>query len=198
MAASKNTIARMAFSHLGGTARVEDIDTEQTAEAAQAKLWYDEARRTTLAEHDWGFARKRQALALSSEAPPDEWSFKYKVPTDMVAARRVENPVGSSADDPPFEIESGADDTQVILTDVDEAVLVYTRDVQATDLFTPHFTLALSYLWAHLLAAPTTGKRDKKADMMQFYLGTLERAGARDANQVTRRPPRDASWIEER
>lgn len=194
-AISKNTIARMALSHLGATANIEDMDTEQTTVARQAKMWYDLAREQALADYDWNFARKRVALSLSEfAAPTTEWVFRYRYPADCLRARYIENPAGPFGDDPPFEVEEQTDGALSIVTDVENAVLVFTRNSQAPSVFSAHFVSALSYLLAHYMAGPVTGKDTKKQEMMQSYRFAVLSAAGNEANEGTQRPPRDAEW----
>jgi hypothetical protein len=112
-----------------------------------------------------------------------------------VAPRRIINPAGSEEDDPPYKIFRSADGTRSIVTDVDDAVLIYTRNETDITLFTPHFIVAFTYLMASFLAPALTRKTEKKANMTSMYLGSILVAGAQEGNQETDRTPRDAEHI---
>lgn len=197
---SKNTIVRLAFDHLASRgAHVENIDTEDSVEARRGKLWYDIARREALVDFNWRFARKREALSVSPVAAPTvEWGFRYKMPADALAPRYIENLLGPVADAVPYKVEVVDDGTETILTDLENPTLVYTFDQQSESSFTPHFVICLSYLLAHYLAPPTTGKKDFKTMMAQAYYGKLRLAGASEGNQEQDRAPRDADAIRAR
>lgn len=198
MASSKTEIAQLALSNIHNETTVEDIDTENTTLAATCRLWYDTARKAALTDFDWSFARKRLTLASHNESPPDEWSYRYQYPADCLATRRIPNPVDRNGPPTPFEVATAPDGTRSILTDLDDAVLVYTWDVEDTLLFSPAFDLALAYKLALYLAGPLTAKASLKKDLAVAYRTSIIMAAAQDANQQMDRPPPDASWIQGR
>lgn len=197
---SKTTIANLALSHIRDEARVENIETDSRPQAKTANAWYDPARRQALADFDYGFARKRLALALHSEDPPAEWAYRYQYPSDCVAPRRVQNPLGRRKAPPPFEIEQAGDGTLSILSDVADAVLVYSRDAEAVALFPPHFVLALSYLLAHFIAGPLTGKKSIQDTALAQYNMAANTGAAHEGTATASgtEPSPEAEWIEGR
>lgn len=196
MAQNKTAIARLALSNIHANSSVEDIDIEQSVEAKQSKLWYDVARKQILADFPWGFARKRLVLATHADAAPEnEWVYRYQYPADCITARYIENPAGVDADDIPFEVEGADNDTDSIVTDLDEAILVYTRDVIDAGRFPAHFDIAFSYLLGHYLAGVISGKAKFKDRMIMAYRNALLVGAGHDANQGRPRQPRDAEAI---
>ena len=193
---SKAGICNLAFGNISHKSTIENVDTEQSAEARQCRLWYDVARRQALADYNWGFARRRLAVALHNDDPPAEWAYRYQYPADAVALREIENPLGPLADAIPYDVELSDDgSTRSILTDAEEAVVVYTRDLETTTMFPPHFVVALSYLLAFYIAGPFTGQKSVKGDMWKAYQGMIGVGSAHDANQSVQRAPREAPWI---
>ena len=199
-------IANMALSHIGAKPTIESF-TEKSAEAEQVNIWYDYSRLQVLEASDWNFARKRRTMALHgdtiSETASDPlagvWKFRYQYPDDCVAARKVQNPNAPPKDAIPFDIETSLDGEQkTILTDAEDAVLVYTWDLANTDMFSPLFTLALSHLLAHEIAFSLTGKRKIKIDELTIYNRVLNEAKSMIANESVEPPPRDADWIRAR
>jgi hypothetical protein len=205
---SKVKIANMALSHIGADSTIESF-TENSTEALQVDLWYDWSRIQTLEAFDWSFARKRLALAEHSEDPPEgQWAFRYQYPADCIAFRHIANPFNRTFLDPndltesvitdavPFELEMDSTDiAKTILTDMEDACGVYTFDQEITSTFTAHFIDALSYMLAHRLAMPITGKlslRDKMLETWQYYINV---APAQNANERVGRPERDALWV---
>lgn len=200
---SKVKIANMALSHIGANSSIESFD-EESAEAGQIKLWYDYCRIQALEAFDWTFARKRQVLALlevieSGDPLEHEWAFRYQYPADCLTARRISNPLGFDADAVPYSIEtSEANDVKTILTNMEDAVLVYTFDLDQTSLFSSHFVDCLAALIAHRIAFSLTGKRQMAADMLDLYRGLIRVAPAHNANEEVSKPPREADWIRAR
>lgn len=194
---SEVKIANMALSNIGTRSTIESLD-EDSPEAQQCKLHFDYARAVALSDYDWSFARKRQALAAHSEAPPEDiWDYRYQYPSDCLVARKIENPLGDDADAVPFEVEMESD-SKSILTDEEDAVLVYTFNQETPDFFTPYFVRTLSFMLAHLIAYPLTGKQSLQSDMLNTYRFFIAHAEASDANEKVAKPPRDAEWIRDR
>ena len=199
-------IANMAMSHIGAKSAIENFN-EKTPEAAQARIWYDYSRRTVLEVHNWGFARKRLTLALHgdviSETSTDPmagvWGFRYAYPSDCLVARKIQNPNAPPDDSVPFAVEASLDGKEkTVLTSMEDAVLVYTWNVENTDMFSSLFVLALSHLLAHHVAYPLTGKREIKVDELKIFQGLIPLATGADANEGVDPPPRDADWVRAR
>ncbi|MCH8816091.1 MAG: hypothetical protein IH957_13565 [Chloroflexi bacterium] len=203
--ATATEIANMALSHLGKDT-IENR-TEQTPEGEQVRIWYDYSRRMVLEVYDWNFARGRLTAALHgdtiSETATDPmagvWGYRYQYPNDCVMMRKIQNPSAPPADAIPFEVELNLDRTQrSILTDQEDAVLVYTADIENTDLFSGLFVLAFSHLLASHMAFALTGKVKIADGQMNKFRGVLPAATAASANEAVSAPPRDVDWIRDR
>ena len=199
-------IANMALSHVGASSDIESF-TEKTTEAIQCLAWYDASRRQVLAVHDWGFARLRRTLALHgdtiSETASDPlagvWGFRYEYPDNCVKARKIQDPNAPPGDLVPFNVETSLNGQEkTILTSMEDAVLVYTFDQQATELFTPLFVQALSHLLASQIAFAVTNIRKIKQEQLRAYFFVLGSAAAEDINEGVADPVRDADWIRDR
>jgi len=156
------------------------------------------------------------------------WQYGYGVPADMVNVLAVlpagalddyEMTAGAIADQnfpcfpqgyqplpgaaeytpKPFVIETLIKDgSSVLLTNVPDAVLRYTRLVTDTSQFSPLFTLALSHLLAAQLAGPILkGDAGVAAAEQQMQLfGALKgQATSSDANQRRARVEASPSWL---
>jgi hypothetical protein len=81
---------------------------------------------------------------------------------------------------------------RLIYTDAEDAVIEYTRDETNPELFTPDFTLALSYFLAVQIAPRlTAGDPFKLSEkVLNFYLAHLSRAKAiaRNEEQMEQEP----------
>lgn len=196
---SDTFIANAALEQIGAKSGIQSL-TENSPEAKACKFWYDFCRVHVLEAYNWGFARKRLALASSSDDPPEGvWAYRYQYPADCVKAREIENPLGPTADAIPFAIEQTSDGSaKTILTNAEQAKLIYTRDVQQTSLFSAHFVDTLAAQLASRIALKLTGKRTIRDDMQKLYNALLLVAPAHDANESVADKPRDAEWVRAR
>ena len=205
---SKVRIANMALSFIGAKSTIESL-TEDSAEAKECNLWYDYSRLQTLSTYDWSFARRRQTLATHADAPPaGVWAYRYVYPSDAVVLRKLENPSGSAllayypdystvqADAVPFSVEMSDDQTtKTIVTDLDEAVAVYTFDQEQVNFFSPFFVEMLALQLASRIGFAITGDLAIVDRMVQRFVRMRGVAPAEDANEAVGQPPRDADHI---
>lgn len=210
---SKVHIANLALDHVGARNKIESL-TENSVEASTVNLWYDVARKMALQSHDWGFARRRVALAVDDEdAPAGEWIYSYIYPSDCLVVRRLEQPYNVSQanwdysyyyhlvrpDAVPYAIERSPDGLHsILLTDLQDARLVYTSDVDNPGVYPTYFVMALSQALAHLIAFSLTGKTTIKDRMLADFKAEVSTAATIDATQEMKQPPRDADWIRAR
>lgn len=98
----------------------------------------------------------------------------------------------------PFQVETRADGSQIVLTNVCDAVLRYTTLVEDTTKFSPLFTLALSHLLASMLAGPLI-KGDAGAaaatQQLEMFEALKSSAVTSDANQRKTHVEPAVSWI---
>lgn len=194
---SEVQIGNLALGHLGTRTTIQSL-TEESVEAAAINLWYDFVRRQLLSDGHWSFARKRVTLASHSEDPPENiWAYRYQYPADCIEIRRIENEyVNSNDDNIPYEVEmDSTEDSRSILTDMDDAAIVYTFDQTNPETYSPMFVNAMAHLLASHIAMAVTGKRALKDANREDYLIWKTMALAADARQDKRKPPRDADWI---
>lgn len=195
---SKVQIARMALSHVGSKSNIESLDENNTS-AKECKLWYDMARLRVLEVHNWGFARKSQALALHSDAAPTyRWSYRYSKPSDCVAPRMIENPLGLDADAIPFDIEEAPNGTESIVTDQASAVLLFTRNIEDVTRFSMHFIHMMSLQLAIFINPKLTGKTSVLDRLQRRFDSAFIQCPAVDAEWRVPRQERDAPWHRDR
>ena len=191
MAASVVAICNIALGMMGNSSSIESLD-ERSHQAQQMRRFYNPGRRAALEMHDWSFARKRQALAEHSVEPPDGvWGYRYQSPQDMLVARRLWVP--HWVDKEPYEIEV-VEDMRTILTNLPEAVLIYTYDCEAVTLWPSSFDLVVARHIAKL-ASPTLETRKAVGAHETLLAGDFNRARIADANQQADRAPRDSEMV---
>jgi hypothetical protein len=156
-------ICNMALSHIGAGPLISSISPpDGSVEAGYCATFYDIARTELLEPGTWSFALKRAELATVTNAS-SAWVYAYALPSDCLRALRILRPgvavtvfnqdeVALRQDDrdgAPFDLEG-----QVLYSDQEEAVLLYSVDVTDSARFSASFTATLSYLLASYLAGP--------------------------------------------
>lgn len=199
MALSEVQICNMALSHIGSRSKIESL-TEASTEAWQCNQWYEFSRLQALEMYNWNFAKKRLALTAHSEAPPEAvWGFRYAYPTDCAVARELENPLGPDADAVPFQVEMASDgESRSILTNLEDAVLIYTFKLTNPNFYTSFFVLLLSWVIASNIGFSITGKQSVVDRALGNVLNLQVMAPAMNANEQVKKPPRDAEHIRKR
>lgn len=145
-------ICNLALSHLGNKASVVSINpVDGSVEADYCSRFYQIARDEIIELGDWTFARTRATLALLAANPSTTWEYAYALPSDcMVPRRLVTGEVYAHEDDSrDFDVEG-----TTLLTNKEDAVLIYTRSIEDPTKFTPNFVTAVSYKLAAYLAGP--------------------------------------------
>lgn len=155
--ASEVDIGNMALSHIGDEANLISFDPpDGTVQAEHVACYYPIARDVCLETHSWKSNRATTQLTEPLGTVPDGWTYAYAVPSDFLKVGRL-YPAGGRRDITTiyeFEIESGDDGEVIILTDVENPYLIYSRRISDTSKFSPTLVLAISYLLASLLAGP--------------------------------------------
>ena len=180
--ASQIDICNLALGRIGQQANVSSITPSDGSAAADfCASWYPIARDAMLEMHAWGFSTKRVNLAVLDGQAPDGWQFAYAFPTDAIKIWDVKLPAdtpggaffntdwwwrGSSPEfsvlnmvdnqDQQFVVESLADGTIAIYTNVQNAIAIYSCRITDTTKFPPLFVNALAWLLASYLAGPIT------------------------------------------
>lgn len=154
--ASKIDIFNMALSHIGTSQTVAD-EQERSVERITCSRFYDTSRDALLAykDMDWNFARARVALA-DIGSPPESWGFRYSYPNDCVNALAIDFPGMRYPADRfmvPFQVEWDAAG-RVILTDQQEAVLLYVKRVAEAERYPAPFVEAMAMRLASFIAMP--------------------------------------------
>lgn len=174
----------MALAHCGVTGRIQDVDTEQSAEAENCRLFFDHCREMVLEMQPWRFAERRATLQ-NLGSPPAEWGYRYKYPNFCARVNEIVNPVSrtpSLSSQIAFKEEDGGetDYGRVILTDQEDAEILYNHKDIGVELFSALAVQALSlFLGAHI-AAPLKVKRDLAVALEQRMILWLNEAGVQN------------------
>jgi len=190
--ASEVEICNLALSHIGKYHINSLADAQK--ESIECRLLYPRARDSVLRDHPWNFARKQLTLGELTETYVN-WDYAYQYPVDCLLALEIYNPSGSD-DQIPFEIGISADlNSRVILTNHEQAVLIYTAAVTNPNIFDSVFIDAMAYRMAADLALPLRGDPQVQQAMLNLYAGLLGRAQTVNANEQFQDPVDDCSFI---
>lgn len=210
--ASEVDICNLALGHLGDNATVASIrPPEGSAQAEHCARFYPIARDSLLEMHFWNFSMRRINLA-PLEATWPEWKYGYALPNDVLNVIAVMPPDANDdyasrfvpSDTPqfahnyspviaagrytpqPYTIEVLDDGQHILYTNQENAMLRYTAYVSDTTVFSPLFTMALSWHLASMLAGPIIKGDQGAAEAKrctQMAMGYISQAEASDANQ---------------
>ena len=173
-------VCNLALSRAGHVETITSLDESSTA-AEKCSLVYEHVRDNLLRDFVWGFAKRNVALALVSGGEFVGWDYVYRYPSDCLSARQVCDAAGCrmrwydynpSNDDSlltwmppkvPYQV-SGDDDGKTILTDMEEAYLVYTKRMTDTNLMDDSFL----DLWAWSIAMEIAPSLRAKSAVISF------------------------------
>lgn len=191
----KVAIGNMALSLIGARSTIGSLD-ENSAEAAQIKIWYAFALASALQSYNWSFARRRvDLLQYTDDINFPDWNLRYHYPTDCIFLREIENPAGVAADPIPFAIEQDDNGLQSVLTNQESAKGIITSGAVAEVAFTVPFIDVLVAALASRIAFPLTADRNIQKEMYQLFRTLAFTAPALDANEKVDPQPREAEGI---
>lgn len=194
--AGKIQIWNMALGFIGS--RTVASESENTPEAIQCGLYWDNARRAALRDYPWHFAQTRAQLAEKVLPPLYEgvWKFAYGVPDRSLKVHGIYAPGGRRK--LYFEMARYEDGTDVILTNTEHAIASYTRDVTEVARFDEDFVYALARKLACLVAIPILKNNSQKVqELVGLYNASLP--AAHDADSSERRDVEEEdSWLRTR
>lgn len=181
------SICNQALVHLGVPRIMSLSDANQAARYCNEV--YDITRDEVLRSHDWNFARKRAVLSELSSEPLFGWEHQYQLPADCLRVRQL-NAFEEDETRPAWEVESGR-----LLTDEEEANVIYTFRQEDTSLYDPLFIAALALKIAAKICTPLTGSRSQASELMKEYEALASPKAARNdssENRMKRKQP----WVE--
>ena len=176
-------ICNLALDAAGTRATISSLQ-ENSAEGRACARQYGPCLTAMLQAAHWNFARKQAALSVlkdgtvsPSQNVPVPWLYEYAYPSDCVQARFVmpqfQNAPSTTEGivvpqywvGPPVrfivstDLDSGGNTIKCILTNMPQAVLVYTSLVTDTGLFDDQFVQALAFYIAHRISIPLSGDK---------------------------------------
>lgn len=187
-------ICNGALGNLGSNtiSSLEEINGKMSANAKICSQFYDKARKRALRDYPWNFAQKRVSLApIEVPAFYKDYRFAYVYPTDCLRAHQVK-----SSDLVKYEyILASLNDTTIILTDAEQAILFYTFDLEDSNKFDDLFEQSLEFLLGSLIALKITQKQSIKESMIRNYKAALTRARVINNREINPKIESKDSWL---
>lgn len=191
--AGKVKIFNMALGFIG--TRTIASESEQTPEAIQCSLYWDSARRSALRDYPWHFAQTRELLAEKTLPKIYEgvWQYAYAVPDQCLKVHGIYSQGGKRKHY--FEMARYDDGSDVILTNIEKAIVAYTIDVKETTKYDEDFVYALARKLACLISIPLLKNNSQKVqELVNLYNAALPVAYDADSSERKDKEELD-SWI---
>ncbi len=199
MAVSKLQILNVALNILGVAIPIE-ISEKKDTRYVLLNNYYELARDYVLKDFDWNFASTFRELSLYNLKNTDDtylnYEYCYSYPNNCICARDIFEKGGYVLNK--FYIHSLDDDRKVILTNVDNAVLRYTRRVEKENFFSVEFSLALAYYLASMTASVLVGSLQKGEVAFQKYSQLIRHAKYLNAQEGTDNIYSDDTYLDKR
>lgn len=189
----KLEIYNMALGFIG--TRTIGSPNERTPEAIQCELYWDRARRSALRDFPYRFAVRRMLLP-EKEMPAvyeNEWLHAYGLPDTVLKVVRIHDGHRRGLSKTPYAIQRG-DEGELLLTDVEQAMIDAVVDVEDITQWDESFVLAMARKLACLICVPLCKGEGKLNGLVQLYQAAVPVAEGADASESYDRKPDDA-WL---
>jgi hypothetical protein len=199
----------MALDRIGASDTIANMDEESLA-GIKCRQWFAHCRDSTLRDFPWNFSRRSVALALVDGDAPPGWAYQYQYPADCLMARQVCTAGGirlpwamlaPGVTIPqwippriPFEIASD-ESGRLILTDLEEAYLVFTARITDLNLWDETAKSALAWKLGTELVVPMSLDAKRKDMARSEYYIDLSRAISHNFNESGHDAPPESPSI---
>lgn len=171
----------MALSHCGIGTFISDIDTDDTNEAIQCRLWYDPCRDMLLEMMPWSFAQSEVSATLLDTDPNDRWGFMYAYPNNVKRINGIIDPYRQRPDriedKIKFEVKRApSGNGKVIYTDQENALFDVNEWVTDESQYSDVYAMGQSLLIATYISKPLRVKASIKVDIANDWTTWLSEA----------------------
>ncbi len=168
-----NALARLGESEIQGL-------TDETPAARQCNLFYSNTRDEVLEDHDWRAAKYYQELAQLSDTDPDYpvqvgWDFIYQLPIDPYCIMPWS---ATDCDGTVIQYEISG---RVLMTAAETVILKYTQRILDPPSMNAQLLESIILRLASKMCLRLTSNRALKNEILQEYIGIIERARRNDA-----------------
>lgn len=184
---SDASICTLALSHLGSAKEIQNLESDQSEEAAICRVYFKRAVELSQRQFPWPNFTEYATMSLVEEDPNDEWGFSYALPSNcahpikILSGQRMD----SEKTAVPFT-RASRNGKFLIFTDDEQGRLKYSRFEYNTNLFDIDFEMALSLLLAFFISPRVTAgdanRLGKRA--YDFYMVMGKQAEALALNEI--------------
>lgn len=185
MAISKTQIFNIALNILGVSNPLENPNSNDNR-TILLNNYYELARDYVLKDFDWNFASCFKEISLCEEQIKyANFSYSYNYPNDCICIRDIFEKGNYISQK--FSIVCQNNGNTVVLTDVKNPIIRYTKRIEKEIFFSCEFAMALAYYLASLSANVICGSVQKGEIAWDKYQKILKRAkvlNAYEANEI--------------
>jgi hypothetical protein len=180
-------IANAALGHVGESHLIANLATDRTPAGIAIKRFYDQARSSSFAEHDWQFARRWTTVTRAPEVPPT-WAYAYLRPSLCAAVRMLlSSEVVIDFGLGGITLADGSD-VDLVLAQEPATHLVWTREVTNEARWPGEFATAFTWRLAALICR-TLGKDEATRAVCWEQAGAfMTMARTLDQRQMRQQP----------
>lgn len=190
---TKTTVSNLALREIG-TYRIEDFDTEDSAEAEVLRDVWDDTLRSCLSRHEWRFAMK-QAQLQQGDTPTARYDYQYRLPADYVRLSVVSDQETMEPQTDWDVVYMAGEPVPSVISASDACYVEYVALIEDPASWAPHFVDYFVAVLASRIAAPlkSTVERGRLVDYAEK--AALPMARSIDSTmQPSKRPPL-GNWI---
>lgn len=181
MTQSRAQLYNITLNILGVSAPLENVNSNDNR-AILLNNYYELARDYVLKDFDWNFASAYRKLSLSA-GNFDTFNAKYcyDYPNDCICARDLTDSTKEYLYK--FSVSTLENGQKVILCDVEDAILRYTKRIEKEIYYSPEFSIVLAHYLASLTSNVITGSIQKGELAFQKYRTLLKHAKMLNAQE---------------
>lgn len=187
MATSVVSICNKALQALGA-ARITSL-AEDSSNARNCNLCYEDIRDEELRAHVWNFAKKRATLAADATEPDFDYLYAFPLPTDCL---RLLPPARRGLD---WRIENHQGRPAILTNDGNSLEINYIARITDPTVFDPLFVKALAMSMASHMCEDITQSNSKKAEAKMERRDALRDARRTNAMENISEEPAEDPWL---
>lgn len=200
MATSEVAVYKRALEQAGSRSAIATVnDASRGAEVC--RLWFGPVRDQVLRAAPWPDAKATARLALLAERddtlqwqvgdPAPGWRFAYAIPEDLLSPRYI----------PSYErfdfalYNDGSNDQKAILTNVETALLTYTKQQTSVGLWDTQLEMAITFALAAHICMPLNGRRTRAKELAEQANALIIEARVNAANDANDQLDTVPDWL---
>ena len=198
MTISKTTIFNMALNELGVSAPITNADAQDDSRAIILNNFYEIARDEVLKAFDWNFAEKYRVLTRTKDTCLDpRFNYVYDCPADCLSAREIYL-VNGDDKKKKFRMSANEQGKKVILTEHEDVILRYTRQIEKEVYFDAEYAMSLALYLAGLTGNSITGSEQKALNALRKYNERVKLGQVTNATEGQEKDEDDSTYLDAR